>query len=167
MLWFIYLQRTAVVNVFWLCRITCFSGDTHLLLDYLHLLFDGHAPDAEGSAQLRRALVLQELAVVLDDAVRLPRQLPLQEKEETATLPHNYVTTHTVVCIKTGARVYLQKGRWWGRRVPLSCRRAGAFPAPGRTWWWAEWTPESSLSPWTQCRSYLCQKAYKETGTHH
>lgn len=28
MLWFIHLQRTAVVNVHWLCKIKCFSGQT-------------------------------------------------------------------------------------------------------------------------------------------
>ena len=48
------------------------------LSDGLHLLFDGHAPDAEGTAQEWRAVFLQQAAVVFQDAVGLSGQLPLQ-----------------------------------------------------------------------------------------
>lgn len=63
-------------------KLLCISSTRHqhfyLLFYHLHLLLDRHSSDAEGSTQLRSALLLQQLAVVLDNAVRLPRQLSLQ-----------------------------------------------------------------------------------------
>ena len=53
-------------------------GCLYSLSDGLHLLFDGHAPDAESTAQEWRAVLLQQAAVILQDAVGLPGQLPLQ-----------------------------------------------------------------------------------------
>lgn len=50
----------------------------YLLFYYLHLLLDRHSSDAEGCAQLRSSLLLQQLAVILYDAMCLPRQLSLQ-----------------------------------------------------------------------------------------
>lgn len=52
----------------------------YLLFYYLHLLLDRHSSNAEGRAQLRSSLLLQQLAVVLDNAVRLPRQLSLEKR---------------------------------------------------------------------------------------
>lgn len=49
----------------------------YILFNNLHLLFDRHPSNTEGGAQLRSPLLLQQLAVVVDDAVRLPRQLSL------------------------------------------------------------------------------------------
>ena len=58
------------------------SIHSYLLFYYLHLILDRHSSDAEGSAQLRSSFLLQQLAVVLDDAVSLPRQLSLESKEK-------------------------------------------------------------------------------------
>lgn len=50
----------------------------YLLFHYLHLLFDRHSSNAEGSTQLWSALLLQQFAVKLDDAMCLSRQLSLK-----------------------------------------------------------------------------------------
>ena len=55
---------------------------TDLLLDHLHLLLDRHASNAEGAAHVGRSLVLQQLAVDLNDAVGLPGQLSLQRQAQ-------------------------------------------------------------------------------------
>lgn len=60
-----------------------FHGNIHsyLLFYYLHLLLDRHPSDAEGRAQLRSSLLLQQFAVVFYDAMCLSRQLTLGWKE--------------------------------------------------------------------------------------
>lgn len=45
----------------------------YLLFYDLHLLLDRHSSNAEGRAQLRRSLLLQQLAVIVDNAMCLPR----------------------------------------------------------------------------------------------
>lgn len=62
-----------------------------LLFYNLHLLLDRHPSDAERRAQLRSSLLLQQLAVVLDDAVGLPRQLSLGVKGEVLKTRRAYL----------------------------------------------------------------------------
>ena len=54
------------------------NHDPYLLINHLHLVFDWHASYAQGTPQLRGAFILQQFAVVLDDAVGLPGQLSLR-----------------------------------------------------------------------------------------
>lgn len=54
-----------------------------LLFDSLHLLLDRHASNAEGAAQGRHPIFLQQAAVVLQDAMGLASQFPLQKQRAT------------------------------------------------------------------------------------
>ena len=54
------------------------NHDPYLLINHLHLVFDWHSSYAQGTPQLRGALILQQFAVILDDAVGLPGQLSLR-----------------------------------------------------------------------------------------
>lgn len=180
MLRFIYLQRTAVVNVFWFCRLMCFSGHTLTAWPPPSALWQtcprcrgqcaaevrSRPPGACSSTRWCRASAspAPSAGEVRHSNSHVQKYIPVY----SLILLHLTTLLLNCVCVyKMAAHVCIQKGRWWVRKVPLSCRRAGVFPAPDRTWWWAEWTPEFSLSPWTQCQSYLCQKDYTQTWINH
>lgn len=57
--------------------------DLNLLFHNFHLLLDRHAANAEGRPHLRGSLLLQQFAVIFDDAMRLSSKLSLLQSQIT------------------------------------------------------------------------------------
>lgn len=62
---------------------------------------------------------------------------------------------------------FLQKDRWRVHTVLLSWRKAAFSPAPGQTWWWAEWRPKSFRIQWRLFQSCLDLRDYRRTPSIH
>lgn len=90
-----------------------------LLFDSLHLFFHRHAANAKSTAQGRHPILVQQAAIVFQDAMSLSSQFPLQKEKPnqlgTAVTQPIYSLDQTTP--KPNAQAQgnpgdLQRGRW-------------------------------------------------------